>query len=76
MIFALRDPQLGFISGKEGFTDVKDINHFRESEIFLNESTFYDNPTEIDSIKNEKRLVKQFHEGIAWGDIYVNPDYQ
>ncbi|MCD6355123.1 MAG: glycosyltransferase family 39 protein, partial [Prolixibacteraceae bacterium] len=72
LIFALRNPHLGYVSSKEGFSDVKNMGKFREAEIFLNESTFYDYRPQLDSIKKENKLLKKFKLKHAWGEIYTN----
>ncbi len=70
MIFALRDPNLGFLSGDKGFSRVTNMGKFREAEIFLNESTFFDHRAELDTVKNENPKIKEFHLDHAWGEIY------
>lgn len=72
MIFALRDANLGYVSSKEGFSNVKNMGKFREAEIFINESTFYNYRSELDTVKQEKILLKRFENKHAWGEIYVN----
>lgn len=70
LIFALRNPHLGYVSTKEGFSKVSNIDKFREATVFLNESTFYDHRPQLDSIKNENKLVESFNIKHAWGKIY------
>lgn len=72
LIFALRNPNLGYISTKEGFSEVMNMGKFNEAEIFLNEGTFYDHRLQLDSVKNENVLVKEFKLKHAWGEIYTN----
>lgn len=72
LIFALRNPNLGYVSTKEGFSEVTNMSKFREAEIFINESTFYDYRQELDSVKEENRLLKEFKQKHAWGEIYTN----
>jgi hypothetical protein len=73
MIFALRNPNLGYTQTDEGFTNVKDIKNFRQSRIFVHESTFYDDRSQLDSIKSEMLLLKRFENKHAWGEIYIDP---
>lgn len=70
MIFALRNPNLGFLSGDKAFTAVTNWGKFRETEILLNESTFYDFRSELDTVKKEDQLIKEFHRQHAWGEVY------
>lgn len=74
MIFALRNPNLGYTRTNEGFTNVKDIKNFRQSRIFVHESTFYDDRSQIDSIKSEMLLLKRFENKHAWGEIYIDSE--
>ncbi len=74
MIFALRNPSLGYTRTNEGFTNVKDIKTFRQSRIFVHESTFYDDKSQIDSIKSEMLLLKRFENKHAWGEIYIDSE--
>ncbi|NOY94824.1 MAG: glycosyltransferase family 39 protein [Chlorobi bacterium] len=76
MIFCLRNPHLGYVSAKKGFSNVMNMGKFRSAEVFINESTFYDYRQELDSIKNEKVLVKTFKQKHAWGEIYTNKDIE
>ena len=71
LIFALRNPHLGFISGEKGFTEVTNWGNFRDAEIFLNECTFYDYRPQLDTVKNETELVKEFQLKQSWGEVYV-----
>lgn len=71
MIFALRNPILGYTHTDQGFKNVRDIKSFRQSKIFVHESTFYDDRSQLDSIKSEKVLLKRFENKHAWGEIYI-----
>lgn len=71
LIFALRNPHLGFISGEKGFSEVTNWGNFREAKIFLNECTFFDYRTQLDSVKNETALFKEFQLKHSWGEVYV-----
>jgi len=72
IIFALRNPNLGYVSGTEGFTEITNMGKFREADVFLNESTFYDHRAQLDTVKNECVLIKRFELKHAWGEIYKN----
>lgn len=72
MIFALRDPSLGYLSGDEGFSNVKDLTHLKEASIFIFDSTSPDALPIIDSIKNENTQETDFQTDHAWGKIYTN----
>ncbi|HAX96544.1 MAG TPA: hypothetical protein DCY35_08500 [Prolixibacteraceae bacterium] len=74
MIFALRNPILGYIQTDQGFANVRDIKSFRQSRIFVHESTFYDDRSQLDSIKSEKFLLKRFENKHAWGEIYIETE--
>lgn len=70
MIFCLKNPDLGYVS-KEKFHNVHDMKNFRKAEIFINESTNYDYSNQLDTIKNETILIKQFKMKHAWGEIFT-----
>ncbi len=72
MIFCLRNPHLGYVSSDKGFSEVTNMGKFREAEIFINESTFYDYRPQLDSVKKENKMVKEFKLKHAWGEIYTN----
>lgn len=72
LIFCLRNPHLGYVSSEKGFTNITNIEKFSEAEICLIESTFYDNSLLLDSIKKEKKLLREFKLKHAWGEIYTN----
>jgi hypothetical protein len=48
------------------------LRKFREAKIFLNECTSYGLSAQLDSIKKENKLVKEFRLKHAWGEIYTN----
>jgi hypothetical protein len=72
LIFCLRNPHLSYVSSDQGFSNVVHLRKFREAEIFLNECTSYGLSTQLDSIKKENKLVKEFRLKHAWGEIYTN----
>ena len=71
LIFCLQNPHLGYVSTEEGFSIVTDLQNFRKSKIFLNECTNYGLNEQLDSIRNENQLVKEFRLKHAWGNIYT-----
>ncbi len=71
MIFCLRNPHIGYVSSKEGFSEVTNMTKFREVEIWLFESTFDNHRHQLDSVRNEYTLLKEFKLKHAWGEIYV-----
>ncbi len=73
LIFCLRNPHLGYLSDEKGFSDVKNLGRFRDSEIFLFESTGADHKEEIDTIKQEYIMIKEHRIKHAWGEIYADP---
>jgi len=47
------------------------MGKFREAEIFLFESTFDNHRHQLDSVRNENILLKEFKLKHAWGKIFV-----
>ncbi|HKI88342.1 MAG TPA: glycosyltransferase family 39 protein [Draconibacterium sp.] len=72
LIFCLRDPHLGYVSTNEGFTQVMNLQKFKEAKIFVNECTSFGADAQLDSIRNENKMVKEFRLEQAWGKIYTN----
>ncbi|SHF73823.1 Dolichyl-phosphate-mannose-protein mannosyltransferase [Mariniphaga anaerophila] len=72
LIFCLRNPHLGYLSSEKNFKNVMILNKYRDAEIFLNECTSYGVTAQMDTIKNENKLIKEFKLKHAWGEIYTN----
>lgn len=71
MISCLRNPHLGYLSSVKSFSNVKDLERFREAEIILLESTIIGNNDIRNTIRNENVLLKKVNLDHAWGQIYV-----
>jgi len=74
LIFCLRNPYLGYLSSNKRFSKVTNMGKFRETEIFLFESTFDNHRHQLDSVRNEDTLLKEFKLKHAWGEIYVKKE--
>lgn len=72
MIFAIREPELGYRSTKKQFTSISDWKHFDQTKYFIYESTFGGSKEITDYVKNNFTLIKSFENKHAWGYIYRN----
>ena len=72
LIYYLRDYSLGYLSQDKGFSNVSDLRYIRDSEIFLIDCTNHGKELQIDTIKTENQLVKEYQIKQAWGEIYTN----
>ncbi|MCG6186596.1 ArnT family glycosyltransferase [Maribellus maritimus] len=72
LIFCLRNPHLGYVSNGKGFSNVVNLDKFKDAGIFINECTSYGAESQLDSIKSENKMVKEFRLKHAWGEIYTN----
>ena len=72
LIFCLKDPHLGYVSTQEGFSNVMNLQKFRDAKIIVNECTSSVAKAQLDSINNRNKLVKEFQQEHAWGKIYTS----